>query len=210
MRNGGCGLGCGWIAQRARKIVRIVAPVCFREPGRLSRRNVVAYPPDAFRLHPTLPAIPRQAAPDRPGWLHEIKHDGFRLMARRDAAGVRLLTRNGIDWWARFPHSDRREDRSWGQDLVKMVGSNCIFLLHDIVELDLRLGAFERAGVAHDFLVGLTVAIGLDRGLGLPFRIGDELGRIFAAQQLFRHASLLLNHERRAFRLPDAHGVFGL
>src|SRR3989454_2041651 len=52
------------------------------------------------------------------------------------------------------------------------------------------------SGLAH-LLVRLTVAIGLDRGLGLPFRIGDELGRIFAAQQLFRHAALLLNHERR-------------
>jgi ATP-dependent DNA ligase len=27
-------------------------------------------------------------------WLDEIKHDGFRIMARRDAAGVRLITRN--------------------------------------------------------------------------------------------------------------------
>jgi hypothetical protein len=28
-------------------------------------------------------------------WIHEIKHDGFRLMARRDGAGVRLITRKG-------------------------------------------------------------------------------------------------------------------
>jgi ATP-dependent DNA ligase len=34
---------------------------------------------------------------------HEVKQDGFRLMARRDAAGVRLLTRNGHDWTSRFP-----------------------------------------------------------------------------------------------------------
>ena len=39
--------------------------------------------------------------------------------------------------------------------------------MHDILELDLRLGAFERAGVPHDLLVRLTVAISLDRGLGL-------------------------------------------
>jgi hypothetical protein len=38
-----------------------------------------------------------------PGWLHEIKHDGYRLMGRRDAAGVRLLTRNGHDWSPRYP-----------------------------------------------------------------------------------------------------------
>jgi bifunctional non-homologous end joining protein LigD len=34
---------------------------------------------------------------------HEIKHDGFRIMARRDGAGVRLFTRNGHDFTARFP-----------------------------------------------------------------------------------------------------------
>jgi ATP-dependent DNA ligase len=25
----------------------------------------------------------------RPRWIHEIKHDGYRLMARRDPVGVR-------------------------------------------------------------------------------------------------------------------------
>jgi bifunctional non-homologous end joining protein LigD len=35
--------------------------------------------------------------------VHEIKHDGFRLIARRDPAGTRLLTRNGHDWAARYP-----------------------------------------------------------------------------------------------------------
>jgi bifunctional non-homologous end joining protein LigD len=51
------------------------------------------------------PCLPSTA--DRPpsgsGWLHEIKHDGFRLIAHRDAAGVRLLTRNGNDFTARYP-----------------------------------------------------------------------------------------------------------
>jgi bifunctional non-homologous end joining protein LigD len=37
------------------------------------------------------------------GWIHEIKHDGFRIMARRDAAGVRLITRKGNDMTRRFP-----------------------------------------------------------------------------------------------------------
>ncbi|MFY9835058.1 MAG: DNA ligase [Xanthobacteraceae bacterium] len=35
--------------------------------------------------------------------MHEIKHDGFRIMARRDGAGVRLITRHGNDFTARFP-----------------------------------------------------------------------------------------------------------
>ena len=36
-------------------------------------------------------------------WIHEIKHDGFRLLARWGASGVRLFTRNGHDWTERFP-----------------------------------------------------------------------------------------------------------
>ena len=51
------------------------------------------------------PCLPRRA--DKPpagrDWIHEIKHDGFRIMARRDADGVRLLTRNGHDFAGRFP-----------------------------------------------------------------------------------------------------------
>jgi ATP-dependent DNA ligase len=50
------------------------------------------------------PCLPSRAEkpPSGPGWLHEIKHDGFRMMARRDAAGIRLFTRNGHDWTYRF------------------------------------------------------------------------------------------------------------
>jgi hypothetical protein len=46
---------------------------------------------------------PVQAPPAGAAWLHEIKHDGFRLMVRRDGARVRLFTRNGHDWAGRFP-----------------------------------------------------------------------------------------------------------
>ena len=37
------------------------------------------------------------------GWIHEIKHDGFRILARRQADRVRLVTRNGYDFTARYP-----------------------------------------------------------------------------------------------------------
>ena len=53
-------------------------------------------------IEPCLPS-PAKAPPSRPGWLHEIKHDGFRILARRDSAGVRLITRHGNDFTARFP-----------------------------------------------------------------------------------------------------------
>jgi bifunctional non-homologous end joining protein LigD len=50
-------------------------------------------------IEPCLPS-PAERRPTGPGWILEIKHDGFRLMA---AAPMRLLTRNGIDWSKRYP-----------------------------------------------------------------------------------------------------------
>ena len=41
--------------------------------------------------------------PNRPERLHEIKHDGYRLIVQRDGKRVRLLTRNGHDWSDRAP-----------------------------------------------------------------------------------------------------------
>jgi bifunctional non-homologous end joining protein LigD len=53
-------------------------------------------------IEPCLPS-PAKAPPSGAGWLHEIKHDGFRILARRDGAGVRLITRAGNDFSSRFP-----------------------------------------------------------------------------------------------------------
>ena len=41
--------------------------------------------------------------PNRPEWIHEIKHDGYRLIVQRDGERVRLFTRNGHDWSSRYP-----------------------------------------------------------------------------------------------------------
>jgi bifunctional non-homologous end joining protein LigD len=61
-----------------------------------------------IRLTPTSfigPCLPSSAEgpPTGPEWVHEIKHDGYRLMARRVPIGIRLLTRNGHDWSPRYP-----------------------------------------------------------------------------------------------------------
>jgi len=37
-----------------------------------------------------------------PGWVHEIKHDDYRTIIRRDAAAVRLYTRNANEWTTRL------------------------------------------------------------------------------------------------------------
>src|SRR5579863_2330141 len=58
--------------------------------------------PGTGAIEPCLPS-PAKRPPAGPGWIHEIKHDGFRLIARRDSAGVRLITRKGNDFTSRFP-----------------------------------------------------------------------------------------------------------
>ena len=55
-----------------------------------------------LRIEPCLPS-PAERPPTGPEWVHEIKHDGYRLMARRDPVGIRLLTRSGHDWAPRYP-----------------------------------------------------------------------------------------------------------
>ena len=42
-------------------------------------------------------------APAGDDWVHEIKFDGYRLLARIDARRTKLLTRNAKDWTDRFP-----------------------------------------------------------------------------------------------------------
>src|SRR5205823_10467992 len=51
------------------------------------------------------PCLPMKAPQPPSGelWLHEIKHDGFRVIARKDAKRVRLYSRPGNDLTYRFP-----------------------------------------------------------------------------------------------------------
>jgi len=43
------------------------------------------------------------AAPDGDSSLHEIKYDGYRMVARLDQGAVKLLTRTGFDWTGKYP-----------------------------------------------------------------------------------------------------------
>ena len=65
------------------------------------RRRVRAERP-LPRYEPCLPS-PAQQPPAGSGWIHEIKHDGFRILAQRDANRIRLLTRNSYDFSERYP-----------------------------------------------------------------------------------------------------------
>ncbi|MGY4289905.1 bifunctional non-homologous end joining protein LigD [Bradyrhizobium sp. LM2.7] len=41
--------------------------------------------------------------PSGPDWIHEVKHDGYRMLVIREDGSVRLLSRNGTDWTKRYP-----------------------------------------------------------------------------------------------------------
>ncbi|WP_346658631.1 MULTISPECIES: RNA ligase family protein [unclassified Bradyrhizobium] len=41
--------------------------------------------------------------PSGPDWIHEVKHDGYRMLVIRADSRVRLLSRNGTDWTRRYP-----------------------------------------------------------------------------------------------------------
>jgi len=118
-------------------------------------------------IEPCLPS-PAKAPPSGPGWLHEIKHDGFRILARRGSGGIRLVTRNGNDFTSRFPrvvaaiaalpaHSfliDGEAIVTNGDGLAvfdlirhKRHGSEAVLIAFDLIELegeDLRRSPIEQ------------------------------------------------------------------
>jgi len=53
-------------------------------------------------IDPCLPTL-AHVVPDGPLWIHEIKHYGYRFIARRDGDRVRAFTRRGHDWTDRVP-----------------------------------------------------------------------------------------------------------
>jgi bifunctional non-homologous end joining protein LigD len=71
--------------------------VVFRAPTPRWRRN----PPVGF-IRPCEPALVDRP-PAGPGWLHEVKHDGFRVLARKQGERVRVWSRYGADFTHRFP-----------------------------------------------------------------------------------------------------------
>src|SRR5258708_13858370 len=72
-------------------------------------KKLASTPPPGTRKRPMRGDITPQLAtlvdkpPDGAEWLHEIKYDGYRLLARIEQGKAKLLTRNGLDWSAKFP-----------------------------------------------------------------------------------------------------------
>jgi bifunctional non-homologous end joining protein LigD len=62
--------------------------------------------------------LPVERLPEGDGWIFELKLDGYRAQALRDAKGVRLLSKNGKDFSKKYPHVVRALDRALMIDTV--------------------------------------------------------------------------------------------
>ncbi|WP_249150462.1 hypothetical protein [Bradyrhizobium sp. JYMT SZCCT0180] len=72
--------------------------------GRTRVFNALAYL-NRMRTSAFEPCIPTRATkvPTSKSWIHEVKHDGYRLIVHREGKRVRLFTRNGHDWSDKYP-----------------------------------------------------------------------------------------------------------
>ena len=68
---------------------------------RSSKRIRSPRAPAAF-IDPALP-VKADKPPSGMDWIHEIKHDGYRLQIHKHGKTVRLFTMTGVDWTARYP-----------------------------------------------------------------------------------------------------------
>ncbi len=57
-------------------------------------------------IRPTLPTATRNP-PTGENWIHEIKHDGYRMLCFIDDGNVRFQSRNGKDWTSKLPSLSR-------------------------------------------------------------------------------------------------------
>ncbi|WP_112662509.1 DNA ligase D [Microvirga flavescens] len=75
-----------------------------RDPPASKKRHARSHAADPMpnTIEPCLATLVAKV-PSGSGWLHEIKWDGYRLIAVLEDGRAKLLTRNGLDWTARFP-----------------------------------------------------------------------------------------------------------
>jgi bifunctional non-homologous end joining protein LigD len=181
-------------------------------------------PPRSGFIEPCLPS-PADGPPSGPDWVHEIKHDGYRLMARRDPVGVRLLTRNGLDWAPRYPaiveavnHLRVRSCLMDGEAVAcdgngiavferlryQRSGRHVFLYAFDLLELDgqdLRREPFEtRKATLASLLRGSLPGLRLNEHLAHP---GDAVFRHACKMGLEGIVSKRLGSRYRSGRSPD-------
>lgn len=119
--------------------------------------------PGAFK--PQL-AFPATSAPEGDRWLHEVKFDGYRLLAMRTEKGVRFISRTGKDWTVKVPRLAELIRERVGVDAV---------LDGEVVVLDGR-GVSDFQALQNAFMGGREGAV-VYFAFDLPWCDGYDLTR---------------------------------
>ena len=87
---------------------RVLGKKSRRTRKRVAARPTLAIPgavkaPLPSALSPQLATLVKEVPQDAK-WIQEVKFDGYRMVCRVDSGKARLLSRNGKDWTAAFPH----------------------------------------------------------------------------------------------------------
>ena len=101
-----------------------------------SRRPDTVFPGFIKLCQPSKVALP----PSGKLWVHEIKHDGYRLLVRRDGSRVRCFTQNGSGWADRFPtivdaaSRIRASVQSTVRSVIRSRGHEAVLYAFDLIE----------------------------------------------------------------------------
>ncbi|MBE5269070.1 DNA ligase D [Stenotrophomonas sp. B2] len=138
----------------------------------------------------------RDAAPDGDRWLHEIKWDGYRLLADLHGGEVKLRSRNGLDWTGDFPEVVQAvqalpvDDARLDGELVVLdeKGRSDFAALQRVIDgsskVPLRYLLFDLPGVAG---VDISAAPLLERKTLLKALIGDTPGTLAFSDHVLGH-----------------------
>ena len=143
-----------------------------------SSRGRLINAPAAF-IQPCQPTV-ANLPPAGPGWVHELKHDGYRLQLHVRDGRVRLYTMNGNDWTKRYPRIVEEAARIKG---AAIIDAEVVCLSHD------GAADFDRlhSRVADD----CAIALGFD----LLMRDGDDLRRKPLVERKTALAKLLIRSQ---------------
>lgn len=149
----------------------------------------------------------RDSAPDGERWLHEIKWDGYRLLADLHEGEVKLRSRNGLDWTADFPEVVQavqalpvRDARLDGELVVLDDNGRSDFAaLQRVIDgsskKPLRYIVFDLPGVAG---VDISRAPLLERKALLKELIGDAVGTLAFSEHVIDHGPAVFEASGKA------------
>lgn len=140
----------------------------------------------------------RDSAPAGENWLHEIKWDGYRMMADLVAGKVKLRSRGELDWTATFPEIARAVEALPVDDLrldgelvvIDAQGRSDFSALQRAIDgtskQPLRYVAFDMPGIAG---VDLSAAPLLQRKLLLKQLLGKRPGVVAYSEHVIGHGA---------------------